>query len=155
MIHSTTIIKALDNNKQVFQGLFTGVQEDVFRWKPLPDKWNLLEILCHLYDEEREDFRARVKSVLNNPALPLNPINPVAWVEERQYASQNYKEKLSSFLSEREQSIEWLTSLPSPQWSNIYQHPKLGSVVNPFSFSSLISIILLQSVKRQLYQFPG
>ena len=34
------------------------------RWKPTPKDWSILEIACHLLDEEREDFRVRLRSTL-------------------------------------------------------------------------------------------
>lgn len=120
------IFSELARNKETFKGLLNGIEEPFYRWRTQPEKWNLLDIVCHLYDEEREDFRARVKSVLENPDKPLTPINPVAWVNERQYSEQNYQTKLADFLSEREKSVKWLKSLTSPQWDNQYEHPSLG-----------------------------
>jgi hypothetical protein len=87
-----------------------------------------LEIVCHLYDEEREDFRARLKYVLEVPTEPFPPINPTGWVTERAYLKQDYAETLNNFLKERQQSVEWLQTLTSPKWDNAYDHPKFGSM---------------------------
>ena len=38
------------------------------------------------------------------------PINLEGWVLEREYASENYEQKLEQFLSERQISINWLNS---------------------------------------------
>jgi len=43
------IIEALDNNKQVFKSLLVGKTEQEYLWRPQPKKWNLLEIVCHLF----------------------------------------------------------------------------------------------------------
>jgi hypothetical protein len=122
------IIQELIRNKLVFNELLTGLTDKEFLWKQNSDKWCLLEIICHLYDEEREDFRTRTKQVLESPELPLPKIDPVGWVIERKYLQQNFSEKLKDFLSEREQSVKWLQSLKNPKWENAYNHPKLGKM---------------------------
>jgi len=122
----TTIIQSLDRNKNVFKELLKGVPRTEFLWKQEPDKWSLLEIVCHIRDEEVEDFRTRVQCVLENPTLPPPPIDPVAWVKERKYIEQDYDSVLNRFIDEREHSVEWLRNLKDPKWDNSYLHPKLG-----------------------------
>lgn len=125
MSHSA-IVRELDRNKSVFRALLTGLDEPEYTWKQTPEKWSLLEIICHLCDEEREDFRFRLNHVLMNPEEPMPSINPPLWVTERNYAAQDYEKKIQEFVQEREKSIEWLKTLESANWSNAYQHPKLG-----------------------------
>lgn len=122
------IIQNLCNNAAVFKGLLIGVDRETYLWKPEPEKWCLLEIICHLYDEEREDFKIRTKYVLANPEKPLPPIDPVSWVKDRNYIKQNFSEKLKAFLYERQQSILWLESLRKPNWENEYNHANLGKM---------------------------
>jgi hypothetical protein len=122
------VIDQLAHNKAVFQALFAHVPEEQVRWKPAPDKWSLLEVACHLYDEEREDFRARVRQTLEAPGESWPPIDPVGWVRERRYSEQDFNLVVAEFLREREESIGWLASLTSPNWNNTYQHPKVGPV---------------------------
>ncbi len=105
-----------------------GLHEELYLWRPGPEKWCLLEVICHLYDEEREDFRARTRHVLETPETPMPPIDPVGWVKDRSYMQQDFTAKLGAFLEERAQSVNWLQSLHTPQWGNIYEHPKLGSL---------------------------
>ncbi len=120
------IFEELNRNKYIFKGLLENIDDDEYLWKPNPDKWCLLEIICHLRDEEVDDFRTRVQYVLETPELVLPPIDPVNWVKERNYIEQNYKRALNDFLRERERSVEWLQALTDPKWDNQYQHPKLG-----------------------------
>jgi hypothetical protein len=128
VMNHLAVANKLHSNKEVFRHLFGGVRSEQYLWKPQADKWCLLEILCHLYDEEREDFRARVRSVLKDPQQPLAPIDPQGWVAARNYMGQHYDEKLGQFLAEREASVAFLTSLATPDWNNTYQHPKLGAM---------------------------
>lgn len=122
------ITQELARNKDVFEGLLIGLSETEYRWKPSVEKWCLLEIICHLYDEEREDFRTRLKHVLEDSQSPLPPINPVGWVEERQYIEQNFSGKLVDFLHEREKSLKWLASMEHANWGNSYKHPLFGEM---------------------------
>ena len=120
------IIENLSANRDVFSTLLMGRLEDEYLWKPNDTKWCLLEVVCHLYDEEREDFRARVKHTLETPEEPLPMFDPIAWVKDRNYIEQNYNQMVVKLLEERNNSINWLKSLKEPNWGNAYPHPKLG-----------------------------
>ena len=52
-------VERLSTNCEVFPGLVKGISLEQARWKPAPDKWSILEVINHLYDEEKEDFRQR------------------------------------------------------------------------------------------------
>lgn len=119
-------IQSFSNNKIVFQALLSKLSEKEILWKQTPAKWCPLEIICHLHDEEVDDFRRRVKHVLETPALKPPPANPVQWVKERAYMEKDFHHMLSTFLEEREHSIQWLKSLEDGPWDNAYIHPKLG-----------------------------
>jgi hypothetical protein len=85
------IAAALEANRAVFADLFSGLSRELYLWKPDPGAWCLLEVLCHLYDEEREDFRARCRQVLEHPEAPLPKIDPVGWVQSRAYLEQDFE----------------------------------------------------------------
>jgi hypothetical protein len=121
-----SIIIRLGQNKEVFQALLPGKTHEEYTFKPAPDKWCMLEVLCHLVDEEKEDFRTRVEYVLRDPNEQLPMFDPTEWPASRNYMGQNYEAKVAEFLAERLQSIEWLESLVYPKWDNAYQHPKIG-----------------------------
>lgn len=132
-------IEELSRNKDVFKELLTGLQKETYLWKQNPEKWCLLEIVCHLYDEEREDFRTRVKHVLETPHIPPPLFNPIIWVTERKYIEQDYNSKLTSFLTEREKSIKWLQSLQNPNWENAYNHSKFGEMSAKMFFTNWLA----------------
>ena len=122
------IILQLEKNKNVFKSLFEGLDSAMITWKPLPEKWCLLEIICHLYDEEREDFRARLRHTLETPGLPMPKIDPQGWVKDRSYMERDFEAMVAKFLYEREESVKWLNSLSMPAWKNIHLHPSLGEL---------------------------
>ena len=149
------IIKKLSNNSTVFQGLLNEIPEEEYRWKPQPDQWCLLEVVCHLYDEEREDFRARVKHVLETPDQDLPKFDPLVWVTEREYLKQDYEKKLDEFLKERVQSINWLQSLHDVPWKNFYDHPKFGPLSAEFFLINWLAhdYLHIRQINRIKYQF--
>ena len=122
------IINKLATNLHVFQHLFATISKEEILWRPYPKHWCLLEILCHLHDNEHEDFKARVQSILENPNTAFIPIEPALWVIERGYVNQNFDEKLTAFLQKRNDSIEWLNSLVQPSWENTYLHETYGQL---------------------------
>lgn len=77
------IIQQLEANRMVFQSLFAEKEEKQYRWKPDDVSWSLLEIVCHLYDEEIEDFRTRVFNTLFTPDKAPPSIDPQGWVMDR------------------------------------------------------------------------
>ena len=120
------ITDQLQKNKFVFQSLLEDVQPELITWRPRPDKWCLLEIVCHLYDEEQFDFKFRAKWILEQPNVLPPPFNPIDWVKDHKYMEQDYDTMVQKLLSERDASITWLKSLKNPNWDNSYNHPKLG-----------------------------
>ncbi|MEE4113522.1 MAG: DinB family protein, partial [Desulfobacteraceae bacterium] len=77
------IIAHLKVNVDLFKHLFKNLTEEKARLKPSADKWSLLKVINHLYDEEREDFRTRLGLVLSDPDAPWPAIDPEGWVVQR------------------------------------------------------------------------
>jgi len=122
------IIEQLQKNKTVFHYLLKDENSNMVVWKQTPEKWCLLEIVCHLIDEECFDFRFRTQWCLEHPNQMPPPIDPVGWVTNHDYINQDYNAKIAQFLKEREHSIKWLKSLKNVNWNNAFQHPKLGTM---------------------------
>ncbi len=112
----------------LFRGLTSGVPEEQVRWRPAPEKWSLIEIVNHMYDEERLDFRKRLDLLLHSPGEPWPEIDPEGWVKEKKYSERDWADSVSAFLAERERSTTWLRGLESPEWDRSYSHPVLGEL---------------------------
>jgi hypothetical protein len=118
----SVLIQELANGAQTIRQLVSGFTPEEARFKPDPESWSALEVICHLYDEEREDFRQRLDIILHRPGDPWPPIDPAGWVTQRGYNEQDLEEMLESFLEERQRSLNWLRGL-SPNWEAVYQAP--------------------------------
>jgi len=104
------------NHAGAIHSLTLGVSTEQACWKPDPEAWSILEVINHLYDEERLDFRVRVEILLHHPDQPWPPINPQGWVIERGYNQRDLMESVGNFLKERQKSLAWLKGLENPQW---------------------------------------
>ncbi|HTL82222.1 MAG TPA: DinB family protein [Bacteroidia bacterium] len=122
------IITKLEESIPFFRALLENTGKEESEYRIAEGKWTIVEVVSHLYDEEREDFRTRLKSTLEDPAKEFAPIDPAGWVRERNYSANKLEEKLPAFFAERKNSIGWLRSLQQPKWTNAYDHPKFGKM---------------------------
>ncbi len=119
----TYFIERLDKNRFVFEALVRSVGPEQVRWKPEPDKWSILEVVNHLFDEEREDFRQRLRLSLSDRTTEWPKIDPQGWVVSRGYNQRDLDASLDGFLDERKASLAWLRTLSSPAWDNRHERP--------------------------------
>jgi hypothetical protein len=112
----------------VFRGLLESVSPEQARWKPSPQKWSILEVTNHLYEEEYLDFRLRVEFTLFRSGETWPPWDPVGSAVERRYNERDFVASRNELFAEREKSIEWLRGLESPDWNRFYSHPTIGDL---------------------------
>ena len=137
---------------EIIRALLLGITQEEARYRPDPESWSILEVVCHLYDEEREDFRPRLDGILHRPAERWKPIDPGGWVPERAYNGRELKESLAGFLAERERSLTWLKSLASPNWEAVYTDPngsmKAGEMFTAWAAHDNLHARQLVSLRR-------
>ena len=110
-------------NRDTIRGLASGISPEQAGWRAAPDAWSMVEVINHLADEEAEDFRTRLDYTLHRPEADWPPIDPQAWIQERNYAGRAFGESLARFEAERERSLSWLRALESPDWDSTHRHP--------------------------------
>jgi hypothetical protein len=113
-------IARLAADAQAITALVEATTDAQARWRPGPEDWSILEVICHLADEEREDFRMRLDYTLHRPGAPWPPTDPQGWVTERGYNEHDLASALADFRAERARSIAWLESLAVPDWDSSY-----------------------------------
>lgn len=127
----------LQNNTLRIRALVENLHPAQVRWKPKPDQWSILEVINHLVDEERYDFKVRLDIILHHPEQEWPKIDPQGWVTSHQYNQAELDESIENFLLERQSSLEWLRSL-NPDLDAIVDHP-LGSMRAGDMFAAWIS----------------
>lgn len=123
MINLAECIALLTRQAEGIRQLASGVSAEQARWKPAPDSWSILEVVNHLYDEEREDFRTRLKHILDRVEGLPPATDPLGWVTARQYNQRNLETSIAQFAQEREASLAWLGALSDPDWDAAVEGP--------------------------------
>jgi uncharacterized damage-inducible protein DinB len=115
-----TLYLELVNSTDMILTILASLTQEEARVKPDEASWSILETLCHLYDEELEDFREHLDFVLNRQDQKWHPIDPAQWVVDRKYNEQDFKEMKEKFFAERNKSLNWLKSLLNANWDLTY-----------------------------------
>jgi len=103
------------------------LEEATARERPAPGEWAPIEILCHLRDEETEDFGARLRAVIEGRS-ELAPIDPARWVDERRYREARLAGVLEAIRSRRRASLELLAGLAPERFGASVPHASFGSL---------------------------
>ncbi|MBX3403890.1 MAG: DinB family protein [Phycisphaeraceae bacterium] len=118
----------LERAPSVIAAMTAVVSDEDARLKPPSGAWSILEIVCHLVDEETDDFRARISLTQVDPAAPWPGIDPEGWAARREYQKQDIGAKVRMFAEERASSVAWLRSLREPDWHVAHNHPRIGPI---------------------------
>ena len=127
-MQSETLVQELMYSTAMIRALVAGLTTDEARVKPNPESWSVLEVVCHLHDVEREDFRFHLDSILHRPTEEWPAINPGEWITGRGYNQRDLADMLDNFLAEREKSLAWLKSLSAPDWQS--EHTDEGGSIS-------------------------
>ena len=133
-----TLYQELQNSTEMIRALLLGITEADARVKPSPESWSILEVVCHLYDIEREDFREHLDFILHRQQDEYHVIDPQAWITERNYNEQDFVEMQSKFFAERRKSLEWLKEISAADWEITYTS-EFGSVSAGEMFSCWVA----------------
>jgi DinB family protein len=128
----------LIDSTNMISGLLAGITQEEASTKPNPESWSMLELLCHLYDEEREDFREHLDFILHRKQEQWHTIEPGAWVTARKYNVQNFREMKEKFFAERSKSLDWLKGLSSADWDTSIT-TEYGTVLAGEMFASWVA----------------
>jgi DinB family protein len=119
--------RALADLPPVLDAMLADLGEATARTRPAADEWAPIEILCHLRDEETEDFGARLRAVLDGHG-EFAPIDPEGWVEARRYREAGLGEVLADLCRRRGASLAFLASVQPERLSNALPHRSLGQL---------------------------
>lgn len=123
------LIARLESFADELPVVVAGISDADARLKPASGAWSILEIVCHLVDEEVDDFRTRLRLTLeDHPSKPWPPLDPEGVAVTRRYNEQDFAERVGTFVRERRSSIAWLRTISQPNWENAYHHPKWGPI---------------------------
>ena len=116
----STLYHELQNSTEMIRALLAGVTPEEASQKTSAESWSILEVVCHFYDIEREDFREHLDTILHRQNEKWHEIDPQRWITTRKYNEQNFAEMQEKFFVERERSLAWLNGLLNPDWQKTY-----------------------------------
>jgi hypothetical protein len=119
-------ISRLEQQAMAIAQLAENVGTGQAHWKPSVDEWSMLQVIDHLLDEERQDFRPLLFKLLSGSDASWPVSEPVDTENEDGQADEQEPtlgSSLQSFLNERADSLEWLNSLVAPNWEDAMLTP--------------------------------
>jgi len=110
------------------EDLLSDLDEELLRWRPIPHKWSIKEIMCHLRDMEQLAYQARYRTMLaeDSPMLEFVDQNRIA--HENDYINQDAKSALADFRTLRAETVKTLEDAPVEAWSRIGIHQTDGAM---------------------------
>jgi len=136
-------------NRDRVAALARGISEDLAHWKPNQESWSVLEVICHLADEEEFDFPVRLQLILDKSDKAWPEIDPEGWVTERKYNEADLFETLNRYMGLRNEALAWLDSIENPDWDIVYEAP-FGEITAGDMFVSWVTHDLMHL--RQLIE---
>ena len=133
-----SLYQELVNSTEIIRALLSGITQKEAQVKPSNEAWSILEVVCHLHDEEREDFREHLDFILNRQNEEWHVIDPQGWIKARKYNEKNFDEMVNSFFMERKKSLEWLQTLGNTSWEINYTS-QYGSMSAGEMFASWVA----------------
>ena len=121
------LLKAVRESAGELYGQFSGIGEDVLRWRPAEGEWCLKEIAAHLRDAEvlccrQIELIARERE----PRLPHEAIDVLP--SERDYRHQSLYRLLGEYEEARDETMWLLRMLDDEDWQRCGLHPYRGLV---------------------------
>ena len=101
------------------------LDEATWRVRPAPSEWAPVEIVCHLRDEEAEDFGARLRVILEGGARFV-PNDPERLAVDGQYREAKPAEALAAFRARRQASLDLLGSVVPDRLLGTAEKPSGG-----------------------------
>jgi hypothetical protein len=96
-----------------------------WRARPAPKEWAPVEIVCHLRDEEAEDFGARLR-VIAEGGTAFAPIDPERWALDRAYLDTDGPAALADFGRRRAANLVWVAGVTPERLAGALERPSGG-----------------------------
>lgn len=108
--------------------LLADLDEETLRWRPIPNKWSIKEIVCHLRDMEQLAYLARFKRMLNEDQPVMENVDQNHLAYENDYLNQDTKAALNEFKNLRSETVNLLAGASVEDWNRQGVHQTDGAM---------------------------
>ena len=117
----------LSDAPRMIAGLIAGVSELALRFRPLPRKWSVAEIIAHVAEDELVTSW-RYRQMIEDSGRPLAAFDQDKWARLGDYATWNPWVALQMFRLLREANVRMLKRLTSEEWERCGIHAERGKI---------------------------
>lgn len=149
-------VESLTRFPMVLANLVRPLGDDIQKFARTSEDWSILQIVCHLADEEEFDFPVRIQLTLDG-SQSWPPIDPEGWATERNYSGQNLEEQLERFGALRKSALTQLSARgwEAIDWNSSYSHETIGELSAGDLLHSWAAhdILHLRQISKRLYEY--
>jgi hypothetical protein len=117
----------LSDAPRMIAGLIAGVSELALRFRPLPRKWSVTEIITHVAEDELVTSW-RYRQMIEKSGCALAAFDQDRWARLGDYATWNPWVALQMFRLLREANVRMLKRLTSEEWERCGIHAERGRI---------------------------
>ena len=128
MDNKTEILSEYQKGYELIIDTLNELPNEVFDYKPSPDKWSVREIIVHIVDSELNGS-IRLRSAIAENGHTVTPYDQDMWAKFLFYSEQSIDENLQLFKQLRILNYKLLLNVDNKVWENNYfSHPERGSI---------------------------
>ena len=109
----------------VLDAVLNDLDTAAWRARPAAAEWAPIQIVCHLRDEEVEDFGARLRVIVEG-GTAFAPIDPEGWAAARRYLDADGPATLAELVRRRAVSVAWLETIAPARLAGAVEHARAG-----------------------------
>jgi hypothetical protein len=117
----------LEKTPILIETMLRDLPEDLLRWKPVPERWSIAEVLGHLADIEMV-YADRTRRMVTEESPALEKYDAAGTVVTGDYVRGSAGENLAFFVKTRRSTVILLRSIPLDSGEREATHSELGNI---------------------------
>jgi len=101
--------------------------QEMWDFKPSPDRWSLHEMLIHIADSDANAY-VKCRKLIAQPGKPVNDYNQDAWSNVLDYKGQSVENALELFKLIRKTTYDLLRNTPDIIWVKATGYAEEGTI---------------------------
>jgi hypothetical protein len=109
------LIKSYGNAYNILAEALKEFPEEMWQWKPTPEKWSIHEVVIHIADSEANSF-VRCRRFIAEPGSGVYGYDENKWAKYLNYHSQSIEDSLELFRLLRKTSYDLIKDVDDKTW---------------------------------------